>query len=239
MADKKQPAKTVGTKKKTVVKRASADAGVASVAKRVFNSKQNIVKTSRERLGLRQWLNLSVAANVILAIVALGLVSNPTTYSDASTGYSVKIPSGWVRSDKYSLFRAIQSGGSGEFYVYGQRNATAGFYDMSQEERDATLTQVADGLNNGDSNQFIPSTLGLSGYKNTTERVLIDEAEAIKTTFTAKLNDASDVEGTHILIIPRNGSFYSVVVFANTDDWSDVKPAAEKALDDFKVVTTN
>jgi hypothetical protein len=230
--------------KKTVKSGAKRAATVKSKTKASLATSKSgsAVKTAKNRLrlpnlkfanfDLRQRLGLSVLVNVLLIVLTLTLISNPTSYTDATTGYTVGIPAGWVRSDKNDLFRAIRNTGSGEIYVYGQRGATTGFYELKEEERNQTLDQVTEQINGG-SNQFIPATIGMSDFQNTAERIQVDGVEMIRTNFTAKIGEDRQVTGQNLLMVAKNGGFYSIVGFADSSEWAEVEADIVKAIENF------
>ena len=178
----------------------------------------------------------SVVLNVLLLIALLFSISNPTSFTDASSGYTVEIPAGWTRQDEFEVFRITKGGTDNpeaRIYVYGQRNATLGFYDSSKEDRDSILDQVTDQINQG-QNQFILSRFNLTDYSFTAKRgQKPDGTEYIQTHFTANDSDGQAVEGEHLLIISKAGGIYSVVGYADANYWSQVSDQVAETMSSF------
>ncbi|HEX9679168.1 MAG TPA: hypothetical protein VGA08_00920 [Candidatus Saccharimonadales bacterium] len=206
-------------------------------------TKKTVKKTSSKRfvpklpeIGLRQWLILSVIANLLLAVGILNLVSNPAKYTDASAGYTVQIPAGWHRSDDRQAFRAVMGPGdnpNAELFAYGQRSSASGFYDLPEADRNNTLDQVTTQINGG-QNQFVISTIRLNDTQYMAERgQKADGTEFIRSSFTATNDDGTDILGEHLLLITKSGGVYSIVGLAEAAVWDDVKNQVADAVTNF------
>lgn len=184
----------------------------------------------------KAWFTLSLLLNAILIVGLLFSISNPTTFTDASSGYSIDIPAGWARQDKFDVFRLTEGASErpkAEIFAYGQRNATLGFYDSPEEDRNTTLDLVTEQINGG-QNQFILPSIGLSDYDFDAERGQRDDGtEYILSGFTAIDAEGQPVQGRHMLLITRGGGIYTVMGYADADHWTKVESEVEEVISTF------
>lgn len=187
-------------------------------------------------MNVKRWLALSLVVNILLGVYVLTTLSDPVKYSDATSGFTISIPAGWVRDDALEAFREIKGSSkspTAEIYAYGQRNTTTGFYTLEESERNVTLDQVTEQINSG-SNVFVLGTIGLSDAKYEASRgQQSDGSDLIRSNFTAKDANGDDVKGQHLLVVAKSGGAYSVVAFAKADAWDNLSADITKVMDTF------
>jgi len=220
------------TSKKVTSKTSSSASNKNSVVVNFLSGKGKIFPGKP----IKKWLAFSVVVNILLLIALLFQISNPTSFTDASSGYTVDIPGGWVRSDRFEVFRATK-GASGDpraqLFAYGQRNATLGFYESPKEDRDSTLDQVTQQINDG-QNQFILARFELAEMAFTANRgQKEDGTEFIRSQFTAKDAEGQSIQGEHLLLISKGGGVYSIVGFSDADAWPQVESEITQAVTGF------
>ena len=217
------------SKKKTTTKSASKkstkDSALSGLKKRLSSLNKR-----------RTWLAASLILNALLVVGLLLSVSNPTSFTDASSGYTINIPAVWARQDEHEVFRITKGAVEdprAQIFAYGQRNATLGFYDSPKEDRDATLDQVTQQINEG-QNQFILPRFELSDYQFTAQRgQRSDGTEYIQSHFTAVNAAGEQVEGEHLLLITMGGGVYSLVAFADASYWPQISGQIAEVMSAF------
>lgn len=253
MADKKT--KSAKTSKKTTVskaKTASAKSSKAKVKLSLFSKatktkpkKTKSKKKSKAKLTstqlLGRWLVVSLVINLALGVLVLLAHSNPLKYTDATGGYTVSIPAGWVRDDTAGgVFRAKK--GNSAIYSYGQRGLASNFASLPRSEQDSILDDLVNQTNAG-SNQFIgvvsadmkvdSSALTYHAERRPQDK---DGNTLVRISFTGEDLSGTAIQGDELLLITKSGGVYNLIAVAPQSQWDSVKADIEEAISSYRGV---